>query len=149
MSLVGTYNWVVNAQQCFAVIWYHWTQGYRLPCVQPLRTQFKIQRHLPSCGVNVTSECWFLPKNLAFEDHPFLKFHNRTDIKAKVLNFLIFSFFIPSFLRYNDFLEVTPVENIEKIVDGTNLMKINGKLCLPTRLPNGLYKFKADTGFDR
>jgi len=50
---------------------------------------------------------------------------------------------------YNNFLEVTPVENIEKIVDGTNLMKIKGKLCLPTRLPNGLYKFKADTGFER
>jgi len=28
-------------------------------------------------------------------------------------------------------------------------MKINGKLCLPTRLPNGLYKFRPDTGFDR
>ena len=36
------YNWVLNAQQCFAAIWYHWTQGYRLPCVQPLRTQYHI-----------------------------------------------------------------------------------------------------------
>ena len=34
-------NWVFNAQQYFAVIWYHWTQGYRLPFVQPLRTKLK------------------------------------------------------------------------------------------------------------
>ena len=46
-------------------------------------------------------------------------------------------------------MDVTPLENIEKIVDGTNLMKINGELCLPKRLANGLYKFKPDTGFDR
>ena len=32
-------NWMVNAQQCFADIYYHWTQGCSLPCVQPLRTQ--------------------------------------------------------------------------------------------------------------
>ena len=35
----GRRNWEVNAQQCFAVVWYHWIQGYRLPCDQPLRTQ--------------------------------------------------------------------------------------------------------------
>jgi len=51
--------------------------------------------------------------------------------------------------RYNGFLDLTPVDNVSEIADGTNLMKINGKLCLPTRLPNGLYKFKPDTGFDR
>ena len=27
-------NSVLNAQQCFAFIWYHWTQGYCLSCVQ-------------------------------------------------------------------------------------------------------------------
>ena len=26
---------------------------------------------------------------------------------------------------------------------------MNGKLCVPKRLPNGLYKFKSDSGFDR
>lgn len=51
--------------------------------------------------------------------------------------------------RYNSFLDVTPVENIEDVADGTNLMKLDGKLCQPTRLANGLYRFKPDTGFDR
>merc|ERR1711983_455958 len=51
--------------------------------------------------------------------------------------------------RYNEFLDVTPVENIDNIMDGTALMKMNGKLCIPTRLPNGLYRFRQDTGFDR
>ena len=26
---------------------------------------------------------------------------------------------------------------------------MNGQLCVPNRLPNGLYKFKPNTGFDR
>ena len=42
-------NWVVNAQQCFADIYYHWTQGCSLPCVQPLRTQSKIQMLTTFC----------------------------------------------------------------------------------------------------
>ena len=33
-------NWVLNAQQGFAFIWYHWTKGCCLPCVAALRTQF-------------------------------------------------------------------------------------------------------------
>ena len=33
------YNWVLNAQQGFAFIWYHWTQGCCLPCVAALSTQ--------------------------------------------------------------------------------------------------------------
>ena len=53
-------NWVVNAQQCFAIIWYHWTRGYRLPCVQPLRTQFQNKKrstqHL--VHINVTIIYW-------------------------------------------------------------------------------------------
>ena len=28
-------------------------------------------------------------------------------------------------------------------------IKMNGQLCVPNRLPNGLYKFKPNTGFDR
>ena len=55
------------------------------------------------------------------------------------------------FPRYNSFLEVTEVNdgNIDKIPDGTTFIKMNGKLCVPKRLPNGLYKFMPDTGFDR
>jgi len=51
--------------------------------------------------------------------------------------------------RYNNFLEVNPVDNIDKIQDGTTFIKMNGQLCVPNRLPNGLYKFKPNTGFDR
>ena len=32
-------NWILNAWQGFAFIWYHWTQGSYLPCVAMLRTQ--------------------------------------------------------------------------------------------------------------
>ena len=48
-------------------------------------------------------------------------------------------------------MEVTEVNdgNIDKIPDGTTFIKMNGKLCVPKRLPNGLYKFMPDTGFDR
>ena len=43
-------NWVPNAQQGFAFIWYHWTQGCCLPCVAELRTQLSwdIQSELVS-----------------------------------------------------------------------------------------------------
>ena len=34
--------WVLNAQQGFAFIWYHWTQGCCLPCVAVLRTRLWI-----------------------------------------------------------------------------------------------------------
>ena len=60
-----------------------------------------------------------------------------------------FSIFVSLDFRYNEFLDVTPVDNIDNIMDGTALMKMNGKLCIPTRLPNGLYRFRQDTGFDR
>ena len=29
-SIAYIWLWVVNVQQCIAVVWYHWTQGYRL-----------------------------------------------------------------------------------------------------------------------
>jgi isocitrate lyase len=35
------------------------------------------------------------------------------------------------------------------LVDGDSVLKQNGKLVKPVRLPNGLYKFKENTGFDR
>jgi len=51
--------------------------------------------------------------------------------------------------QYNAFLDTTPVNSIDDLQDGDTVMKLNGKLAKPTRLPNGLYKFKDNTGFDR
>lgn len=51
--------------------------------------------------------------------------------------------------RYAAFLDTTPIDNLDKVADGTVCIKMNGKVSLPTRLPNGLYRFKPDTGFDR
>lgn len=51
--------------------------------------------------------------------------------------------------RYAAFLETTPVDSLDKVSDGTVCIKMNDQVCLPTRLPNGLYRFKVDTGFDR
>ena len=51
--------------------------------------------------------------------------------------------------QYNAFLETTPVESISDLSEGDTVMKLDGQLVKPVRLPNGLYKFKDDTGFDR
>lgn len=51
--------------------------------------------------------------------------------------------------QYNAFLETTPVNSIDELGNGDTVMKLEGKLVKPVRLPNGLYKFKDDTGFDR
>ena len=51
--------------------------------------------------------------------------------------------------QYNAFLETTPVNSIDDLSNGDSVMKLNGELVKPVRLPNGLYKFKDDTGFDR
>lgn len=51
--------------------------------------------------------------------------------------------------QYNAFLETSEVNNLDDIGNGDQLLKIDGKLLKPVRLPNGLYKFKAGTGFDR
>jgi len=51
--------------------------------------------------------------------------------------------------KYNAFLETHPVETADDIKEGDVLIKQDGKLVMPVRLPSGLYKFKADTGFDR
>jgi isocitrate lyase len=48
--------------------------------------------------------------------------------------------------QYNDFLETTDVSSIEDIQEGETAIKLNGRLVKPTRLPNGLYKFKDGTG---
>ena len=51
--------------------------------------------------------------------------------------------------QYNDFLETTEVTSTDDLSEGDMLLKHNGKLVKPTRLPNGLYRFKADTGEER
>lgn len=50
--------------------------------------------------------------------------------------------------QYIDFVETTDV-SIDDVNDNDMLLKRDGKLVKPTRLPNGLYKFKEGTGFDR
>jgi isocitrate lyase len=51
--------------------------------------------------------------------------------------------------QYISFLETTPVESTDDIKEGDMVLKQNGKLVKPVRLPNGLVKFKAGTGEDR
>lgn len=51
--------------------------------------------------------------------------------------------------QYNAFLDTTPVENIDELTEGDLLLKQDGKLVKPVRLPNGLIRFKPNTGFDR
>tara|TARA_B100000767_G_C19762635_1_gene535943 strand:+ start:1381 stop:2976 length:1596 start_codon:yes stop_codon:yes gene_type:complete len=48
--------------------------------------------------------------------------------------------------QYNDFLETTPINSPEDVNDGDMLLKHNGELVKPVRLPNGLYRFKPNTG---
>ncbi|MFT5482608.1 MAG: isocitrate lyase [Halieaceae bacterium] len=51
--------------------------------------------------------------------------------------------------KYNAFLDTRPVETADDVQEGDVVIKQDGKLVKPTRLPNGLYAFKPDTGFDR
>jgi isocitrate lyase len=51
--------------------------------------------------------------------------------------------------QYNAFLDVSEVTSVDDLVDGDSVLKQNGKLVKPVRLPNGLYKFQENTGFDR
>src|SRR6056300_2120327 len=51
--------------------------------------------------------------------------------------------------QYCDFLETTPVDNLNALKNGDTVMKLNNEIVKPVRLPNGLYKFKDNTGFDR
>jgi len=51
--------------------------------------------------------------------------------------------------KYNAFLETTLVESAEDVNEGDVIIKQDGKLVKPVRLPNGLYKFKEDTGIER
>jgi len=51
--------------------------------------------------------------------------------------------------KYNAFLETLPVSSADDVNEGDVIIKQDGKLVKPVRLPNGLYKFKADTGIAR
>ncbi|MGA1676265.1 MAG: isocitrate lyase [Pseudomonadales bacterium] len=51
--------------------------------------------------------------------------------------------------QYCDFLEATPVNDINELKDGDVTIHQGGRLCKPKRLDNGLYAFREDTGFDR
>ena len=50
--------------------------------------------------------------------------------------------------EYTKWLETTPVSK-DPLKDGEVAIQLDGELVKPVRLPNGLYKFKADTGEDR
>lgn len=51
--------------------------------------------------------------------------------------------------QYCDFLEATPVNNLDELKEGDVTIHQNGVLCKPTRMDNGLYAFREDTGKDR
>jgi isocitrate lyase len=51
--------------------------------------------------------------------------------------------------KYNDFLEVVPVNDLSELNEGDITIHQRGQLCKPKRLDNGLYAFREDTGFDR
>ncbi|MFT5163022.1 MAG: isocitrate lyase [Alteromonadaceae bacterium] len=51
--------------------------------------------------------------------------------------------------QYNAFLDTTPVSSAADVNDGDLVIKLDGELVKPIRLPNGLFKFKADTGVER
>lgn len=50
--------------------------------------------------------------------------------------------------QYLDFVECEPVA-LEEVQDNEVLLKREGQLVRPVRLPNGLYKFREDTNIDR
>ena len=51
--------------------------------------------------------------------------------------------------EYNKWLETEPVTEANPVKEGEVAIVIDGELVKPVRLPNGLYKFRADTGADR
>lgn len=51
--------------------------------------------------------------------------------------------------QYNAFLKTTDVAGVEDLTEGDLVLKQGGKLVKPERLPNGLFRFKENTGFDR
>lgn len=51
--------------------------------------------------------------------------------------------------EYTKWLETTPVSDVNQLEDGEVAIQLDGQLVKPTRLPNGLYKFREGTGEDR
>lgn len=51
--------------------------------------------------------------------------------------------------EYTKWLDATPVSDLNQLENGEVAIQLDGQLVKPTRLPNGLYKFRADTGEDR
>ena len=51
--------------------------------------------------------------------------------------------------EYTKWLEAEPVSELRQLDDGDIAIQLDGQLVKPVRLPNGLYKFRADTGEDR
>ncbi|GAC15937.1 isocitrate lyase [Aliiglaciecola lipolytica] len=51
--------------------------------------------------------------------------------------------------QYNAFLDTTEINSVDELKDGDLALRQDGKLVKPIRLPNGLFKFKDNTGFDR
>ena len=51
--------------------------------------------------------------------------------------------------QYNAFLKTTEVAGVEDLTEGDLVLTHGGKLVKPERLPNGLFRFKDNTGFDR
>jgi isocitrate lyase len=51
--------------------------------------------------------------------------------------------------QYNAFLQTSPVNSVADLNEGDSVLKLDGELVKPVRLPNGLYKFKDGSGFDR
>ncbi|GAA0857936.1 isocitrate lyase [Aliiglaciecola litoralis] len=51
--------------------------------------------------------------------------------------------------QYNAYLDTQEVNSVEDLNEGDLALKQGGKLVKPVRLPNGLFKFKDNTGFDR
>ncbi|GLQ20930.1 isocitrate lyase [Algimonas porphyrae] len=51
--------------------------------------------------------------------------------------------------EYTKWLDATPVESLSDLEEGDVAIRLGDALVKPTRLPNGLYKFKPDTGEDR
>ncbi|MBE0370185.1 MULTISPECIES: isocitrate lyase [Pseudoalteromonas] len=47
--------------------------------------------------------------------------------------------------QYTAFLDTTEIHNVNDLTDGEMAIKLNGKLCKPVRLDNGLYQFKEGT----
>ena len=51
--------------------------------------------------------------------------------------------------QYNSFLAGEYINSVDDIQNGDLVIKANGKLLKPTRLPSNLFEFRKDTGIDR